>query len=117
MKKILMFFSLFVCLFTLASCSAEVSGKTYVYDSFEYKLSDDLTGAEKAVVELAVTGFKKTCEVLVLEFKVDTEGSLWTQDGNKVSYGGVIYTVKGSKLVLTGSKDNYSYTVTYVVKK
>ena len=112
MKKILAFVALFACLLGLASCTTKVSGKTYVYDSFSYEISEDLTAIEKGVAELAATGIKKTYEVIELVFDAETEGDVWTQDGKTVTYGGVEYTVKGKKLVLSVSEDDYSYTVT-----
>ena len=49
-KLTALFVLLFVCV-ALVGCGS-VAGKTYVYDSFEYELSDDLTALEKVQLKL-----------------------------------------------------------------
>lgn len=108
----------FVCL-ALVGCGS-VAGKTYVFDSFEYELAEDLTAIEKGVAEGAATLAKKAHENVEVTFNEDGTTSLglsYTQDGSTLTFGGNEYKVKGSKLVLEVEKDDYSYTVTYVVKK
>ena len=117
-KLTALFVLLFVCV-ALVGCGS-VAGKTYVYDSFEYELSDDLTGLEKAAAEVAATAVKKAHEYVEITFNEDGTTSLgvkYTQDGSTLTIAGVEYKVKGSKLVIEVEEDNYSYKVTYVVKK
>lgn len=98
---------------TLVGCASNVAGKTYVYDSFEYELAEDLTNIEKGVAELAVTGVKKIYENIELKFNEDGTCSLgsYTQDGSKLVIADVEYKVKGSKIVLEIEEDSYSVKV------
>ncbi len=104
---------------TLTGCASNVTGKTFVYDSFDYELSEDLTAFEKGVAELAVTGIKKVYENIELTFGEDGKCSLgaYTQDGSKLTIGDVEYKVKGSKIVLEIEDDDYFVKVVLKEKK
>ena len=120
MKKIAKLLSVFVFLLTLAGCSVNVSGKTFVYESFDYKLEEDLTGLEEAAAELAVTAVKKLYEYTEITFNEDGTTSLgqeWKQEGSTLTVDGTAYKVEGSLIVLTIDEEDYDITIKLAEKK
>ena len=121
MKKLFVFFALLFAVVGLTSCS--VAGKTYVYDSFDYELSEDLTTIEKGIAERLITTAKKGYEILEFTFNEDgttASGAKWTKEGSTIKVDGLVdyeLKLKGSKLVIEVEENNYSYIVTFVVKK
>ena len=121
MKKLFVFFALLFAVVGLTGCS--VAGKTYVYDSFDYELSEDLTTIEKGIAEGLITTAKKGYEILEFTFNEDgtnASGAKWTKEGSTIKVDGLVdyeLKLKGSKLVIEVEENNYSYVVTFVVKK
>lgn len=105
-----------------AGCTANVSGKTYVYSEVKMTIPDDASTIEqglvttaKGVVETAYKNAKFTFgeDGKVTGYAVGT----WTQDGKTVTVTGVpgyTFTVKGSKLELGGKEGKYEFTVVFV---
>ncbi len=118
-KSILVLVVAFMLTLTLTGCASSVAGKTYVYDSFEYELAEDLTAIEEGVAELAVTAVKKVYENIELTFNEDGTCTLgkYTQDGSKLTIGDTEYKVSGSKITLKIEEANYSVKVVLKVKK
>lgn len=119
MKRIIAVFVLLLTIVGLASCATDVKGKTYVYDSFEYEVAEGLTPLEQAGADIAISAVKAIHEGKELTFKEDgtcTYGK-WSQDGKEVTIGDSVYKATGRKLVLEVTTEDYTYKVTYVVKK
>lgn len=118
-KRFLVIVALIALTLTLTGCATNVTGKTFVYDSFEYELAEDLTSVEKGVAELAVTGIKKGFENIELTFNEDGTCLLgkYTQDGSKLVIGEDEYKVSGSKIILEVETDDYSIKITLKEKK
>ena len=117
-KKFLVIIAVLALTLTLTGCASKVAGKTYVFDSFEYELSEDLTALEKLAAEAAATGIKVVYEKIELTFNEDgtcTLGS-YTQDGSKLVIAGTEYKVKGSKIVLEVEEADFYAKVTLKVK-
>ena len=117
-KRFLVIIAVLALTLTLTGCASKVAGKTYVFDSFDYELSEDLTSLEKLAAEAAATGIKVVYENIELTFNEDgtcTLGS-YTQDGSKLVIAGTEYKVKGSKIVLEVEKDDFYAKVTLKVK-
>ena len=118
-KRFLVIVALIALTLTLTGCATNVTGKTFVYDSFEYELAEDLTSIEKGVAELAATGIKKVYENIELTFNEDGTCTLgeYTQDGSKLVIGDVEYKVSGSKIILEVEEKNYYVKITLKEKK
>lgn len=119
MKRIIAVFVLLFTIVGLASCATKVEGKTYVYEKFEYELSEGLTSIEKGIAELAVSAAKALHEGNEVTFNADgtCKFGKWTQDGKDVTIGDTVYKATGNKLVLEFTSEDYTYTVTYTIKK
>lgn len=118
MKKIFALLMLLVSVLSLASCSKDLTGKTYVYESFEYKIEEGLSLTDKLTAEAAVSAVQITSKALVVYFE-DEDSSTWgayTQEGSKVIFATSEYKIKGKKLVRTVKTSDYSYTITLVEK-
>lgn len=111
---------------TLAGCTANVSGKTYVYSEVKMELPDDASTTEQGLATTA----KGIVESLwsKAEFTFNEDGTTsgytagkWTQDGKKVTVttGSITtaeFTVSGSKLEQSVEKNGFSFTVVYTKK-
>ena len=119
MKRIIAIFVLLFTVIGLASCATKVEGKTYAYEKFEYELTEGLTKIEEGIAEAAVTAVKIIHEGKEITFNANgtcTFGQ-WTQDGKDVTIGSSVYKATGNKLVLEVTTEDYTYKVTYKIKK
>ena len=109
----------FVLMVSIVGCAPSLAGKTYVYESFDYELSEDLTEIEKGIAELAVTATKKIYENIEISFQEDGKCSLgsYTQDGSKLMINNTEFKASGNKIVLEVEEKNYSLKVVFIVKK
>ena len=96
MKKLFAFVALFVCLLGLAGCTTKVSGKTFVYENLEIKFTENVSEEYQKGIKDALV---KLNENTSITFKAEDEGTVWTQDGKTVTYGEIVYTAKGGKLI------------------
>ena len=117
-KRFLVIIAVLALTLTLTGCASKVAGKTYVFDSFDYEINEDLTSLEKIAAEAAATGIKLIYENIELTFNEDGTCILgsYTQDGSKLVIAGTEYKVKGSKIVLEVEKDDFYAKVTLKVK-
>ncbi|MGN1061105.1 MAG: hypothetical protein ACI4QN_05165 [Candidatus Coproplasma sp.] len=124
LKAITAVLAVVVMAVALVGCTANVSGKTYVYSEVLATIPGDATTFEegliisaKGVVELTF----KDSEVTFNEDGTTGIASTWTQDGKTVTVktGDTVtatYTVKGNKLRLEYVYDDLSFTVVYAQK-
>lgn len=117
-KRFLVIIAVLALTLTLTGCASKVAGKTYVFDSFDYEINEELTSLEKIAAEAAATGIKLIYENIELTFNEDGTCNLgsYTQDGSKLVIAGTEYKVKGSKIVLEVEKDDFYAKVTLKVK-
>ena len=118
-KNLLLVIMSFVLMISLVGCAPSLVGKTYVYESFEYELSEDLTEIEKGIAEVAATAVKKVYENIEISFNEEGKCTLgsYTQDGSTLLIGNTEYKIKGSKIVLEIVEKNYSVKIVFAVKK
>lgn len=116
-----------VMAFTLAGCTANVSGKTYVYSEVQMTIPDDASTIEqglittaKGVVETAYKNAKYTFgeDGKVSGYAVGT----WKQEGKTVtvtvgSATATTFTVNGNKLELGGKEGKYEFKVVFTQQK
>lgn len=109
----------FVLMISIVGCAPNLVGKTYVYESFEYELSEDLTEIEKGIAELAVTATKKVYENIEITFEEEGKCTLgsYTQDGSKLMINNTEFKTSGNKIVFEVVEKNYSVKIVFVVKK
>ena len=119
MKKIGLLVLLFALTLVLSACATNVSGKTFVYDSFEYEKAEGLTPGEDVIADIAISAAKAIYENVEVTFNEDGTCVLgsWTQEGTKLTIGKEEYKVSGSKIVLEVVEEDYSYTVKFTIKK
>lgn len=107
-----------------AGCTANVSGKTYVYSEVIATIPEDASTIEQGLITTAKGIVEETFKNAEVTFKEDgTIGaaSTWTQDGKTVTVktGDTVtttYNVKGKKLEQSYTQGNYSFTIVYVQK-
>ena len=109
---------------TLAGCTANVSGKTYVYSEVQMEIPDDASTIEQGAMTMAkgvVEGVYKNAKYTFGEDgKVSgyAVGS-WKQEGKTVTITvgeatTTVFNVNGSKLELGTKQGNYSMKVIFV---
>ncbi|MGN1373667.1 MAG: hypothetical protein ACI4VK_06460 [Candidatus Coproplasma sp.] len=111
--------------FAFAGCTANVSGKTYVYSEVVAVVPDDATTFEEALIVSGKVAVEATYKNSELTFNEDGSfGSLstWTQDGKTVTVktGDTVtatYTVKGNKLEQSYVYEDTTYTIVFVESK
>ena len=118
-KNLLVLVVALVLMVSIVGCAPNLAGKTYVYESFDYELSENLTEIEKGIAELAVTATKKIYENIEISFQEDGKCSLgsYTQDGSKLMINNTEFKASGNKIVLEVEEKNYSLKVVFIVKK
>ena len=105
-----------------AGCTANVSGKTYVYSEVKMSVPSDASDVEKGIADIA----KGATEAIYknAKFTFGEDGNVtgyavgtWKQEGKTVTVTGApgyTFTVKGSKLELGGKEGNYEFVVVFV---
>lgn len=117
-----------VMAFTLAGCTANVSGKTYAFSEVKLDLPDDATDVQKAAAELVKATLETASGSIKYTFKEDGKmGSgvnTWKQDGKEVTiYVGSTetvaekFTVNGSKLEQGTEKSGYKFVLVFAEQK
>lgn len=114
---------------TLAGCTANVGGKTYVYEEVKIVLPDDASEAEKIAANISKAAVETAFSGAEVTFNKDgtltgkggiTTGN-WEQDGKTVTVkaGDVTtatFTVNGSKLEQGKKEGKYEFTIVYKQK-
>ena len=111
-----------------AGCTANVSGKTYVFDEVKIVIPDDASETEKTIANTLKTGMEKTMSSVEVTFNEDGtvsgKGSIstgtWEQDGKTVTVKAAsvttTLTVNGSKLEQGMKESGYELKVIYKTK-
>lgn len=126
LKAMLASIAVIVLAVTLAGCTANVSGKTYVYSEVKMELPDDASTLQQGLATTAKGLVEEMWKNAEFTFKEDgtvtgyTAGK-WTQDGKKVTVTAgsattMEFTVNGSKLEQSVQKNDFSFTVVYTKK-
>ena len=110
-----------------AGCTANVSGKTYVYSEVKMTIPDDASTLEQGLMTTAKGAVEELYKNAKYTFGEDGKVTgyavgTWTQEGKTVtvtvgSATTTTFTVKGNKLEQGGKQGNYEFTVVFTQQK